>query len=244
MKVIIATEETTSPKFGRAFAQGCGGKVVEKYFSGPWAGFGSPLKWEGFVKARKRGEDYYYGDHAYFGRHGYFRVTKNALQYSPRTAQTGNHEPDYERLKMHGWTKEKPYRKSGGHIVLCPQSEGWHERMGEPGWTQRMIHTLKLYTDRRIVQRTKKTTRPLVDDLKGAHALVTHTSNAAVEALLHGVPVFCTGDCAASHMALSDVTNIEKPILPEGRLYMAAVLAANQWSLDEIAAGDAWRAIK
>lgn len=245
IKIIINPNENTSPKFGRAFAAGCGGKTVEKYFSGPWAGFGSPDKWEGLTKARKRGFDFYYGDHAYFGRQRFFRVTKNALQYSPRTAKTGNHEPDYAKLAVHGWTKERPYRKRGpGHIVLCVQSDGWHNRMGDLGWTQRMLHTLQLYTDRRIIQRTKNTARPLAQDLRGAHALVTHTSNAAVEALLLGVPVFCTGDCAASHMGLSDVANIENPIYPEGRLHMAAVLAANQWTMEEIAAGQCWQAVK
>lgn len=244
MKVILASDEKTNPLFGNAFAAGCGAETATKYEGGAWAGFGSPQTWNDLTEARKKGEDFYYGDHAYFGRGKFFRVTKNALQYGPRWAQTGIHVPDFDRLALHGWKKEKPYQKGGGHIVLCPQSEGWHQRMGEPGWTERMLHTLSLYTDREIVQRTKKTSRPLAEDLQGAWALVTHTSNSAVEALLHGVPVFCTGDCAASHLALSDVVNIEKPFRPEGRLSMAAVLAANQWTLAEIAAGDAWRAVQ
>lgn len=45
--------------------------------------------------------------------------------------------------------------------------------------------------------------------------MVTWTSNAAVDALLAGVPVFCTGDCAASVMGRSDPINIEYPYYPD-----------------------------
>lgn len=246
MRVIINSLEKTNPLVGKAFAAGAGAVTVDKYEgTGPWLGFGSPEEkhWRDFLYARKRGEAFYYGDHAYFGRGKFYRFTKNALQYSPRTAQKGNHEPDFNRLKPF-WTKEKPFKKNGSHIVLCPQTDGWHERMGEPLWHKRMKKTLELYTDRTIIMRSKKDAKPLAEDLIDAWAVVTHTSNAAVEALLHGVPVFCTGDCAASHMGLSDVVNIEKPIYPEGRLEMAAVLAANQWTLDELKAGDAWKVLQ
>ncbi|MEQ8504625.1 MAG: hypothetical protein RIB80_04815 [Rhodospirillales bacterium] len=74
--------------------------------------------------------------------------------------------------------------------------------------------------------------------------MVTWTSNAAVDALLAGVPVFCTGDCAASVMGRSDPINIEYPYYPDNRYEWAATLAANQWTLDEIASGMMWAALE
>ena len=73
---------------------------------------------------------------------------------------------------------------------------------------------------------------------------MTCASNAAVEALLSGVPVFCTGPCAAYRMGKPDVTEIETPALPDDRERWARVLAANQWTLDEMADGTCWRELQ
>lgn len=233
--IYIADNELTSPKFGEAFAAGSGGKYRDQYEPGPWAGFGSPQVWDSLTRAIKEGQDFYYGDHAYFGRGKFYRITKNAFQH------TGIGEPDLERIRPFH-RRAKPWRKGGGHIVVCPQSENHHERFGEPNWLDRVMHSLSLYTDRPIIVRRKKDTRSLIADLQNAHAVVVHSSNAAVEAILNGVPAFCTGQCAASILSLSDVSYIENPYYPEvDRMAWAGTLAANQWTLDEIRRGVAWK---
>ena len=86
-------------------------------------------------------------------------------------------------------------------------------------WLRDTLAILKEHTDRPIRCRVKMSYKeavarggvPLSEDLKGAWALVTHSSNAAVEALLAGVPTFCTDPCAAWRMGLSDLTQIETP---------------------------------
>lgn len=77
----------------------------------------------------------------------------------------------------------------------------------------------------------------MAEDLKGAHALVTYMSNTSVEALLAGVPVFCTGPCAAASMGLHDLAQIEAPYYPDDRQRWFELLAENQWTLKEVAAG-------
>jgi hypothetical protein len=57
------------------------------------------------------------------------------------------------------------------------------------------------------------------------------------------VPVFPLGKCAASRMGLSDLARIETPYYPGDREQFLWNLAAQQWTLDEIAAGEAWRAL-
>ena len=231
----------TCPKFARAFAKGCGGetRVTAEYQGGGWAGFGSPMTWESLLAARKAGDDWYYGDHAYFGRNEYYRITRNAFQHD------GCGEPDYSRLVPLVWPH--PWRRDGRHVLVCPPDNKIAPLMGfdEAAWLIDVQQRLHNNTDRTIKVRTRDQAdaHPLERDLDGAWALVTWGSNAAVEALVAGVPVFCTGDCAASRMGRSDPINIEYPFYPDDRDEWAAVLAANQWTLDEIASGMAWEVL-
>ena len=236
--IYVAEGELTSPLFAQAFAAGSRGKIVTEYKPGPWAGFGSPLHWDCLTRARKEAYDFSDGDPAYFGRGKFYRVTKNRLQH------TGEGTPNFERLRPFHETAQ-PWRKDGAHVVVCPQSQGHHDRFQDSEWLHRVLKILAAYTDRKIIIRTKKTERPLLQDLKDAWCLITHSSNSAVEAVLNGVPAIATGDCAASIMSLSDPANVENPYYPDAdRLKWAAVLAANQWTLPEIAAGKCWKVIK
>ena len=103
---------------------------------------------------------------------------------------------------------------------------------------------LRAATDRPIRVRRKDDRRPLAADLDDCWALVTHASNAAVEAVLAGVPVFVTGPSAAAAMGSLDLDAIEQPVMPEGRRAWAERLAAAQWSLAEIRNGTAWSALR
>jgi len=210
------------------------------YRHGPWAGFGSPRDhiWNSLMKTIKRGDDFYYGDHAYFGRGKFYRVTKNRFQHDGETGHG-----DMDRIKPF-WERPKPWKKGGRNIILCPQSSNHHMRFGEPDWEQRVRAAIELRSDRPIITRTKKSRRPLVADLEDAHCVITHTSNAAVEAILNGVPAITTGDCCASHMSGSDPVNVEKPFYPDGRMEWASILANNQWTLDEIRRGVCWHKIQ
>lgn len=235
--IYMAENELTSPRFCEAFAIGSKGEIVKHYTPGPWAGFGSPQVWHTLIRAMKEGHDFYYGDHAYFGRGKFYRVTKNRFQH------TGIGKGDMRRLARF-YDTVKRWQKGGRHIVLCPQSDNHHERFGELRWAQRVRETLAQFTDRPIVQRKKKDEKPLIEDLQGAHCLITHTSNAAVEAILNGIPAICTGDCAASIMSLSDPANVEKPFYPDyDRLQWASVLASNQFTLDELRTGECWKVV-
>ncbi len=77
--------------------------------------------------------------------------------------------------------------------------------------------------------------------LNGAHALVTWMSNTAQEAVLNGVPAFCSPNCATSLVGNIDLTKIESPDYPEGRFEWASALANRQWNFDEMRRGDTWR---
>lgn len=227
----------TNPKFNEAFAKGSGLTLTEstEYQGGGWAGFGSLHNWQSLTDARKAGHDWIYGDHGYFGRGEYFRITKNAFQHSGTGATS---DRDWQIPPMQPWCI------NGSYVLVCPPDDKIANLMGfdEKAWLRDVLTRLRNNTDRTIKVRTrdKEQEYPLEQDLAGAWALVTWGSNAAVEAVLYGVPVFCTGDCAASVMGRLDPINIEYPYYPDNRYEWAATLAANQWTLDEIASGMAW----
>lgn len=236
-------EATTSARFCKAFARGCGsGEVVDEYRRGHiWAGFGQPELWSGLQSAIRSGAPWYYADHSYFprARYRHYRVTRNAFQRSQ--FPDGFDTPDYNKAAdLIG--KPEPWTHSGRHIVVCAQTENHHSRFGDRKWLNRTLDQLAEYTDRPLcVRRNKRASVSLQHDLKDCWCLITHTSAAAIEAIMHGVPAICTGDCAASPYTKRDVVNVENPWRPDfDRWEWAAILAANQWDLSEIKNGRCW----
>lgn len=229
-----------------AFTEGCAGRVVEsmELEEGTAAFYGVVRLESLYRQARARG-DWIYCDNAFLDvvRGTHFRAARNRLQ-------DGAGKPDWARFKEMG-IEVKPWRKDGRHIVVVMQSEhfmkevvGWPH--GAVGWQQDVLHRIKKSTDRPILVRhwssnKAERAKTLANDLQNAWALVTHASAAANEALLAGVPVFVTEDCAASPMA--GEWNIDAPFYPEDREAWAAGLAAKMWTLEEMRAGDAWRSL-
>jgi hypothetical protein len=197
-----------------------------------------------WTQCKSEGRAWFYGDNSYTDAHRetYFRVTKNALQADGLNASWSG--DGVARFKALGLTVQ-PWRNDGAHIVICPQTEEFMRGAGgfEGDWLAETTAKLRSFTDRELRIRRKCDKRPLSEDLRGAWALVTHMSCAAVEAVLAGVPVFCTGRCAARWMGTSDLSLIETPVYPERREEWAAVLAANQWSEAELRDGTAWAAL-
>lgn len=188
--------------------------------------------------------DFYYGDNAFFdvARQRFFRFARGAMQLH-RLAP-----PDHDRARALD-LKVKPWQAGGRHIVVVEQSDHFLKLSGAGGaWMARTVATLQQHTDRPLKLRPwrrdkDKAAKTLHADLKGAWALVTHMSAAANEALLAGVPVFVSGKCAALPLASGELDRIESPARPDGREDWAAGLAGMQWTVEELRAGMAWRAL-
>jgi hypothetical protein len=85
-----------------------------------------------------------------------------------------------------------------------------------------------------------ETALPLEEALQGAHALVTHSSNVAIEAACLGTPVFVDPASAAAPVGLTDLGQIESPVYPDREPWLSH-LAYNQFTFEEIGDGRAWR---
>ena len=87
--------------------------------------------------------------------------------------------------------------------------------------------------------RDKESKRPLQADLEGAHALVSHGSIAAVEAVILGCPVFVHPDSAAALVGRTDLKMIERPAMPDRTKWLHS-LAYSQFNERELIDGTLW----
>lgn len=237
----VVPSESTSPRFGRAFAAGCGGRLTHRAVlePGPVAMFGSPARWSMLEQAQKEGREWYFGDHAFFGRGEFYRIAKNAYQHDGHGTAGPQRFARFNRRIM-------PWRKTGSHVLICPNSAtyfGLHGLSADK-WIHVVTSALRAHTDREIRIRWKRDERPIQADLQDCWAVVAFSSVSALDALIAGVPVFVLADFAAAYrMGLSDLMRIESPFYPDDREPFLWNLAANQWTLAEIEAGHAWRAL-
>lgn len=135
-----------------------------------------------------------------------------------------------------------PWSRGGVHIVVAQPPMTYATFHGIPDWTGETLARLKMLTGRPIVVRDKEDKRPLQEDLRSAHCLVTHGSIAAVEAVILGCPVFVDPSSAAALVGQTDLSKIEKPIYPDRQPWLNS-LAYSQFNEDELVNGTLWRLI-
>jgi hypothetical protein len=126
-------------------------------------------------------------------------------------------------------------------------------------WETETIARIARQTERKVVYRPKPSwveAKPLERAefshgesieavLASAHALVTHHSNAAVDAIAAGVPVYCkTG--VGSLLSTVSLDDIENPCMPTAaeRQQLLYDVAYLQWNVDEMRNGSCWDNIR
>lgn len=196
-----------------------------------------------------------YWDRRLGGRfEGYHKVSVNARH--PTAHFVGRARDRYrangrERL-IKSWTK-------GSKIIVAGMSRKAAESVGLQAeeWERAAIDTLRRYTDRPIIYRPKPSWRearpiagveysigrPIEAVLSDCHAVVTRHSNAALDGLLNGVPVFCEHG-VASVLGLRDLSMIETPQYPESREGWLHDVAWTQFNAHEMRNGFMWRFLK
>lgn len=145
-----------------------------------------------------------------------------------------------------------PWKKSGKKILICPPSGKTCHAFGvnTSEWIDNTINSLKQYTNKEIIIRTKPNRRDRInsdmiqevldDDI---FILVTYNSIAATEAIIHGVPALTLGLNAASPVSINKIKNIENPIYPDRKIWLNN-LSYEQFHITEINNGIAWEFLK
>jgi hypothetical protein len=217
-----------------------------------------------FIRAwRHRGRTWIYWDRGYLRRvfatslatgnemgiaGGYYRWHVNSFQMNEVRSVPGDRLEFV--LKKHGpkdpGIEVKPWRENpNGHIVVADTGEDYWDLHAHRGWSRDIAKYLAGRTTRKIIVRDKEQVRvrPLVEELRGAHALVTHGSVAAVEAAIVGCPVFVSPDSAARHVGLTDFSKIESPVYPDRTEWLKSI-AYCQFNERELCDGTLWNLIE
>lgn len=200
---------------------------------------------------RKRGQTWIYWDRGYYFRlfatdlpqghdGGFYRWQINSFQ------MTKIRDVPSDRWNRNPCPVMLPWRKKGTHIVVAEPSPTYQRFHGIEGWTERTVKELKACTRRPIIVRSKQMQqqpgRRLRDDLKNAHCLITHGSNAAVEAVFMGCPVIVAPESAAALVGRTSLCDIENLAYPDRQRWLHS-LAYSQFSERELVDGTLWRLV-
>jgi hypothetical protein len=211
---------------------------------------------------RAAGKAVVYVDLGYWNRreggplHGYHKVSVNGRHPTAYFQGTKHSADRFDRLGI----AIQPWKPAGRHIIVAGMSAKGAEAEGfDPhAWEEWTIEELRNVTDRPIIYRPKPSwieARPIpgskfapgLDDLPGlfvdCHAVVTHHSNVAIDALMAGIPAFVT-DGPATALCFRDLERIESPWRPDGRAQFAYDLAHAQFKVSEMRDGTVWRHLK
>lgn len=220
-----------------ALAAGCGGKVCQGAppDDGLFAVWGHKWLSETIIpSAAASGRPWWFVDNGYHlpargEATGYYSLTYRG--FSPVLLD----DPDMGRLgiEMAPWRRDQ-----GGYVLLALPGMAYGRMLGHdmPGWSAMIKQKIKKYTRRPVVVRDKRSRRPLAADLAGAFCVVTHSSKVAVDAVIAGVPAVVAPTNPAAPVCSTDLTEIERPKMPE-RAHWWASLMAQQFTLDEMKCG-------
>lgn len=192
-------------------------------------------------------------ERGFIHRERYFMVGWGGLNGRANYLNAGSPADRWEELGI----SLSPWRKTGKHIVLCGQVP-WDasvQHTDHVQWCRQTIQRLGSLTNRGIRFRPHPLQPEAVDvsnlpvqislgvdlqeDLEDAWAVVTFNSNAGVEATLAGVPAFVADAGGMGYSILNkDLQLIESPCTPDRHQWLCN-LAYTQWTLGEIASGQA-----
>lgn len=205
-------------------------------------GFGDPVE-EKLVRCMVEDRPFFHMDHAYFKRgyeHGNFRVNFGHF-HQTKLLDVPLRIP-LVRKRLQEW-------KRGDRVVvivpsdrICMVLSSRYERLISPKeWARQTEAELRKYTDRPIVRKEKGGS--VLDVLRNAHACVSLSSVAEVEAAVFGVPVFTSVDSPAAQISEKDLSRIEHPIYPDRDAWLNT-LSYSQFHLSEIRDGTAASILK
>jgi hypothetical protein len=178
----------------------------------------------------------------------------------------GEHHPTRTSLMRHKMPRDRfeamdlrvaPWRTRGYSIVIAGSSAKYHDFYGLPEpnvYYRDLVAELRSLVDKPIVYRPKPSFRDaakvagasfsdgnesITSALSGAWALVTHGSNACVEAAIMGVPSIILGDGVAAPISSTSLDDLLDPMISKREQWLAN-LAYHQYTEDEMRSGEAF----
>jgi hypothetical protein len=197
-----------------------------------------------------------------------FKIAINGVN---RKADFANQDVDDQRWPLFKHTF-KPWKQTGDNILILGQHDASEQWNGMPSmniWFEQQINEIRKHTTRPIQVRPhprnpvgfdpKKyndvtLVRPVMDrntiddtnfkdTLSDAWAVVNHSSNPAIEAVINGIPVFVSADSLCYDVGNHSLTQINNPLMPARQMW-ADKLAHTEWFEEEIENGLPWERIR
>jgi len=197
-----------------------------------------------------------------------FKIGINGIN---RKADFANQEVDNKRWPLFKHTF-KPWNPTGDIIVICGQHDASEQWKGLPRmstWIEQQINEIRKYTTRPILVRPHprnhiqfrendfknvkirlpKRDYKTYDDtdfkatLERTWAVVNHSSNPAIEAVINGIPVVVSEYSLCHDVGNLGFADINTPAMPN-RQNWANMLSYTEWFKDEIQKGIPWSRIK
>lgn len=226
-----------------AFAESVPGKPM--FIVGPPPDDGQPFAvwgqdWtarEAIPKAVKSGRAFWHLDNGFIksaqgSRFGYYRVTYRGL--SPILIEQPLLSDRARDVHL------KPWRRDGDHVLFALPGQDFGRAIGlnMVSWIETMSARMKTLTARPVLTRPKKHRggRPLQVDLNNCWALITHSSNVAVEAAIAGIPVFVEPTNPAAPIGNEFLEELEFPAMPDRSQWIESLMC-QQFTLDEMKSG-------
>ena len=197
-----------------------------------------------------------------------FKIAINGVN---RKADFADQDVDDTRWPLFNHTF-KPWKQTGDNIIILGQhhaSEQWNGMPSMNVWVEQQINEIRKHTTKPIQIRPHPR-NPInfdfakykdvglappvmdsntVDDtnfkdtLKDAWAVINHSSNPAMEAVINGIPVFVSADSLCYDVGNHSLTHINNPKMPN-RQEWANKLSYTEWFENEIEVGLPWRRIR
>ena len=260
----IHTTKPRTQRYVEAFVKGAGnGKIYqfrelnslpeeELTMYGILAGSGEIYK-----RCQREKKNFYFMDHGYFtNAHDsphWLRITKKKHCQNIMQQRPADRYEKYFKQEMKPWQR-------GKKILVLPPTNAISNFFNVTDWLDNTLEILRKNTDRQIVIREKPYNPTITVDHVGAtvkvdrptqhrgkidwsdyFATVTYNSNTMVASLFNGVPVFCDpNNSGAAPISEYDFSKIETPKYGD-RVALFSSLAYNNWTMEEMLNGTAWR---
>ena len=270
----FGTREITA-QILRAFIKSANGvmhekhKVVGQYEQTEWPTFekmNTPVAVWGCLRgteavideAGQKEQDWYFFDHAYVmneDKHNVNFKLKDRVYRCTKNAQIINEidelsDDDYKRIeKYEEHIQLEPWKKDGKYILVFEPSDFAKRWWEVPNWTEDTINLLKANTDLEIRIRKKNSLVSFESEVKGAKAVVSLQSAAAIQAHIWGIPGYCA-EMSAAYPVSHSLEMIQKGLdsiqyIPDDtrQKWLNSILA-NQYTMTEIADGTCYNRLK
>ena len=259
----------------RAFVKSANGimhekqKVVGQYEQTVWPTFekmNTPVAVWGCLRgteavideAGQNEQDWYFFDHAYVMNESkhmpnmklkdrVYRVTKNAQLINDIDELSYDDYNRIEKYKEH--VQLEPWKKDGKYILVFEPSDFAKRWWEVPNWTEDTIQLLKRNTNLEIRIRKKNSLISFESEVKGAKAVVSLQSAAAIQAHIWGIPGYCA-EMSAAYPVSHSIDMIEQGLdsiqyIPDHhRVRWLNSILANQYTMTEIADGTCYNRLK